>query len=251
MNTKRTTTGGLVLAALVAFYTYAQPALNDHLGWDLPALSQSAAPTVKPLEPTEPSRQTVQTEPTKAIKPGPLAGRVRKPAEEPGPVETPKPAELAKRLETSRSDQESVKGVTGQSQPSDAPELLHGLLKDLGNERYISPQGLLFTRGSAEGHRLVHLERHTVDDPSRPGKHGVFDGGMPGALKTIDRAYERAKKGQRTTKEMDEGRTIYTVDMGSRVGYVGGRDGNRLNKPMARRVRLVLDRNRVITAFPL
>lgn len=248
MNAKRTTTGGLVLAALVAFYTYAQPALNDHLGWDLPALSQSAAPTVKPLEPTEPSRQTVQTEQaesTKTIKPGPLAGRVRKPAEALGPVETPKPAE------TSRSDKESVKGVTGQSQPSDAPELLHGLLKDLGNERYISPQGLLFTRGSAEGHRLAHLERHTVDDPSRPGKHGVFDGGMPGALKTIDRAYERAKKGQRTTKEMDEGRTIYTVDMGSRVGYVGGRDGNRLKKPMARRVRLVVDQNRVITAFPL
>jgi hypothetical protein len=245
MNAKRTTTGGLVLAALVAFYTYARPALNDHLGWDLPALGQpttTVGPAVRPSEPTEPSEQA---EPTKAIKPGPLAGRVRK------PTEAPKPAEISKSVETSRNGKESAKGVTAESQPSDAPELLHGLLKDLGNERYISPQGLLFTRGSAEGHRLAHLERHTVDDPSRPGKHGVFDGGMPGALKTIDRAYERAKKGQRTTKETDEGRTIYTVDMGSRVGYVGGRDGNRLKKPMARRVRLVLDQNRVITAFPL
>lgn len=228
MNAKRTTTGGLVLAALVAFYTYAQPALNQHLGWDLPALSQPSAPVVKPSERTEPSRQTANTEQaesTRTIKPGPL--------------------------ETTRRGKDTVKGVTAESKPSDAPELLHGLLKDLGNERYISPQGLLFTRGSAEGHRLAHLERHTVDDPSRPGKHGVFDGGMPGALKTIDRAFERAKKGQRTTKEMDEGRTIYTVDMGARVGYVGGREGNRMRKPMARRVRLVLDQNRVITAFPL
>ncbi len=74
---------------------------------------------------------------------------------------------------------------------------------------------------------------------------------MPGALKTIDRAYERAKTGQKTTKEMDEGRVIYTVDMGGRVGYIGGQDGNRQKKPMARRVRIVLDQQRVITAYPL
>lgn len=74
---------------------------------------------------------------------------------------------------------------------------------------------------------------------------------MEGALATIDRAYERAKKNQRTTKKVDDGRTIYTVDMGKRVGYVGGRDGNRKRKPMARRVRLVLEGTRVITAYPL
>jgi len=128
---------------------------------------------------------------------------------------------------------------------------LYGILKDLGGERFVSPAGLMFTRGGAEGHRLDHLERHTEDDPGRPGKHGVFDGGMENALKTIDRAYERAKTGTRTTKEVDQGRTIYTVDMGGRVGYIGGQDGNRQRKPMARRVRLVLDQNRVITAYPL
>ena len=109
----------------------------------------------------------------------------------------------------------------------------------------------MYTRGSAEGHRLEHLRRHTEDQPRRPGSHGVFDGGMAGALKTIDRAYERAKNNQRTTRKRDEGRDILTVDMGGRVGYVGGRDGNRRRKPMARRVRLVLDGQRVITAYPL
>ncbi len=74
---------------------------------------------------------------------------------------------------------------------------------------------------------------------------------MAGALKTIDRAYERAKTGQRTTKQIEEGRVVYTVDMGGRVGYIGGQDGNRTKKPMARRVRIVLDQQRVITAFPL
>lgn len=88
------------------------------------------------------------------------------------------------------------------SKTSADANLLYGLLKDLGGDRYASPAGLMFTRGSAEGHRLDHLERHTEDDPSRPGKHGVFDGGMEGALKTIDLAYERAKTGSRTTKEV-------------------------------------------------
>lgn len=134
--------------------------------------------------------------------------------------------------------------------PSD-PSLKYGLLQEIGRDRYLSPAGLLYTPGSAEGHRLEHLKRHTADQPSRPGKHGVFDGGMEGALTSIEKAYEKAQAEQRTTTEVDGNRTIYTVDMGKRIGYVGGREGNQKRKPMARRVRLVLEGNRVITAFPL
>jgi len=134
--------------------------------------------------------------------------------------------------------------------PQVAPNLKYGLLREIGRERFMSPAGLIYTPGSREGHRLKHLERHTVDDPDRPGPHGVFDGGMEKALQTIDNAYERAKKNQRTTKKEDRGRTVYTVDMGGRVGYVGGRDGNRRRKPAARRVQLVLEDNRMITAYP-
>lgn len=129
--------------------------------------------------------------------------------------------------------------------------LRYGILREIRPERFMSPQGLQYVPGSAEGHRLEHLRRHTADQPSRPGKHGVFDGGMEGALKTIDRAYELAKKKQRTTTQVDGKRTIHTVDLGKRVGFVGGREGNRRRKPMARRVKLVLEGNRVITAFPL
>ena len=130
-------------------------------------------------------------------------------------------------------------------------DLLYGMLREVSRDRFISPAGLQYTPGSAEGHRLEHLRRHTKDDPGRPGSHGVFDGDMEGALKTIDRAYVRAKKGQRTTKKVDDGRTIYTVDMGGRIGFVGGRDGGRKRNPMARRVRMVLEGTRVITAYPM
>jgi hypothetical protein len=139
----------------------------------------------------------------------------------------------------------------GAGQRGTDPTLKYGLLREVSRDRYLSPAGLLYAPGSAEGHRLEHLRRHTIDDPSRPGSHGVFDGEMAGALKTIDRAYELAKKGQRTTKQEDQGRTIYTVDMGSRIGYVGGRDGGRRRKPMARRVRIVVEGNRLITAYPM
>ena len=129
--------------------------------------------------------------------------------------------------------------------------LLHGLLHEISNDQYLSPAGLIYGPGSAEGHRLDHLQRHVKDQPKRPGKHGVFDGGMQGALKTIDDAYQRAQKQQRTTKTVDRNRTIYTVDLGKRIGFVGGQDGGRRRNPMARRVRLVLEGKRVITAYPM
>src|SRR5690606_29096933 len=132
-----------------------------------------------------------------------------------------------------------------------ADDRLYGVLRQVSPDRYVSPAGLLYTPGSAEGHRLEHLRRHTKDDPSRPGSHGVFDGDMKGALATIDDAYQRAKKGQRTTTQQEDGRTIYTVDMGGRIGFIGGREGNRKRQPMARRVRLVVEGNRVITAYPM
>lgn len=148
----------------------------------------------------------------------------------------------------SQSDRQETEAPTIEAADE---SLRYGLLREVGNERFISPAGLMYTPGSAEGHRLEHLRRHTADHPGRPGKHGVFDGGMEGALKTIDQAYENAKAGKRTTKKNDQRRTIYLVDMGKRVGFVGGRDGNRQRKPMARRVQLVLEGNRVITAYPL
>jgi hypothetical protein len=74
---------------------------------------------------------------------------------------------------------------------------------------------------------------------------------LAGALRTIDLAFERAKSGQNTATQVDDDRTIYTVDLETRVGYVGGSSGRRRSNPPAHRVRLVLEGNKVVTAYPL
>jgi hypothetical protein len=131
-------------------------------------------------------------------------------------------------------------------------ELRFGLLREESPNRFLSPAGLLYTPGSEEGHRLDHLARHLSDQPERPGAHGVFDGEMEGALLSIDEAYEMAKAKKSGVQTEENGtRTIYTVNMGRRIGFVGGREGNRRNRPMSRRLRLVVEGNQVITAFPI
>ncbi len=258
---KPTSIGGLLLLVVaVVVYSVVQPGLNARFGWNLPGLQQPDAVVAKP--------GAASSEATGRLQDGRRKESTRDTADEPfddaalvsdspqaeatlpsdGPLASPRrqapaavqPAETTPSPRATQSDQRAARG-----------ELRYGLLADEGGERYRSPAGLLYTRGSQEGHRLKHLERHVVDNPSRPGSHGVFDGGMEGALATVDQAYRRALAGARTTKQEEDGRVIYTVDLGKRVGFVGGRDGQRQKHPLARRVRLVLEQDRVITAYPM
>lgn len=246
---KKTTVVGVVIAILIGGYTLLQPAINEATGWQLPAIAQQDRSDASAAEESSKS------------KPSPGSEAAAKPETE---SERRKNTDSQRKLDSEKKNDSTEKNQEeGGPQPETTPSasaaatdqsdssLKFGLLRDVGNQRYVSPAGLMYTRGSAEGHRLEHLRRHTEDQPNRPGKHGVFDGGMEGALKAIDKAYENAKAGKRTSKQTDRNRTIYTVDMSKRVGYVGGRDGNRRGKPMARRIKLVLEGNRVITAFPL
>lgn len=130
-------------------------------------------------------------------------------------------------------------------------ELLHGVLRSLGREEYVSPAGLRYTRGSAEGHRLRHLERHLVDQPERSGRHGVFNGDMGQFLKHIDQGYLRAKQRQpQTSTHVEDERTIYEATFDKPIGFIGGREGARLRHPSTNKLRVVVDEDRVITAFP-
>ncbi|MGI9474379.1 MAG: hypothetical protein ACR2NZ_22750 [Rubripirellula sp.] len=193
---------------------------------------------------------SVRTNETRS--PGPLAGRMNSTSQSQRGPPTGRDADSATNASAvSRNNTRGSSNATEERSSGGQDDLSYGLLREISADRFMSPAGLLYTPGSAEGHRLEHLRRHTKNDPGRPGSHGVFDGGMEGALTAIDQAYDRAKKGQRTTKKTDQGRTIYTVDMGKRIGYVGGRDGGRRRNPMARRLRLVLEGNRVITAYPM
>ncbi len=224
---KRFTTAGVLGALVLIGYTVAQPHLNARLGWNLPAI-QATNPPAAP-QPAPPS----------------AAETTAKPQSE----DSAQPAE--RRSESAR-DQAKPSASPPAAEPAAAPSLKYGILRDLGRERYLSPAGLQYTPGSQEGHRLEHLKRHLADQPSRAGSHGVFEGDMEAVLRLLDQAYGKAKANAAgVTEQQDQDRTIYTVDMGKRIGYVGGRDGNRRRKPMARRLRIVLEGTRVITAYPL
>ncbi len=259
------TVGTAAVVVFIAAYSFAQPLLNERLGWDLPSLQHDSGGQVAAgadsrndhAQATPATRTVATAQTTESAKKSPKSKenpKAKTPAASATKKQT-KPGEsgvkrgpLADRLRASKRDQsKSPRGPPQTPQADD--DLVHGLLREVGRDRYMSPAGLLYGPGSAEGHRLEHLRRHTKDIPARPA-HGVFDGEMEGALKTIDQAYEKAKKGVRTTKKVDQSRTIYTVDMGKRIGYLGGKAGARKRNPMARRVRLVLEGKQVITAYP-
>jgi len=100
---KQMTFGGLVLAFVIALCTYAQPILNERMGWNLPALPKTGSAEVAE------SKTTTKT--ASEPKPGPLADRPVASSTKP----TIKPA------------------------PASDLNLLSGLLKDLGGEDACCP----------------------------------------------------------------------------------------------------------------
>lgn len=124
-------------------------------------------------------------------------------------------------------------------------------LVEIGRDTYRTPAGLVYGPGSRHRHRIQHVMAHSRDEPNRPGQHGVFDANdQSGVLKLIDEVYEKAQRGETVSRQEQDSRTVYEVDLGRRIGFVGGQTGNRRNRPSARHVRLVVEGNRLITAFP-
>jgi hypothetical protein len=102
---------------------------------------------------------------------------------------------------------------------------------------------------------VQHVLRHAEDIPSRPGPlpHGVFDAGRSGTLRVIDEAWAIAQRGGPGVTVIQEGnRTVYIIDMGRRVGYIGGQGGADMGNPAAYRIKLVIENgNQVVTAYPI
>jgi hypothetical protein len=125
-------------------------------------------------------------------------------------------------------------------------------LKQLGPTTWLSPVGLRYAgRDPAGLTRLEHVARHFRDQPDRPGPHGVFDGGEGVAWAVIDEAWERAER-QRLAPEREGDRSSFTVPMGRRIGYLGGRAGKSQGNPALSRVFMVFETGtkNIITAFP-
>jgi hypothetical protein len=249
----------VIVFALVA-YGLGQPVANRQLGWNLPSLasllgnkdavlaereqqstpSKSADTDKQAANPTSKARDSRKpTDATESSAPQPSKGQSGSAASGEGSEST------ANKSRNSRPPA-TTKPSAGKDE-----DLLHGLLKEVGNEDYLSPAGLRYTRGGEEGHRLKHLARHLEDQPDRPGKHGVFIGDMPQVLKWLDEAYGRALAGAKgTSKREEDGRTVYEASFSKPIGYIGGRDGARQKNPDSKRLRMVVDDNRLITAFP-
>lgn len=150
--------------------------------------------------------------------------------------------------EVDRTDSISTT-ISDKSQTKDTPAL--GELREIRNNVFESTAGLRYVPGSADGHRLKHVMQHAKDDLTKP-KHGVFEGDRDQILAIIDEAYEKAKKGGKDVRNSEEGaRTVYIVNLGRKIGYVGGSSGERSGNPDCRYVQLVLeDGNVVVTAYP-
>lgn len=135
---------------------------------------------------------------------------------------------------------------------SQADQEILGQLKARAGGELVSTAGLRYQKGGREGHRLDHIRRHDDDLPNRDGQHGVFDGDEAKMLAIIDEAYLRVKEKHPSARIRHEGsRTVATVNLRRDIGYVGGVEGRRKGNPKVQGVKLILERDSVITAYPV
>ncbi len=143
-------------------------------------------------------------------------------------------------------------GSAAESKPSagtsDTSQNGQQVLTRVGRD-FKSREGLVYRAGSnGQGHDHVLL--HAKDNLSKPA-HGVFDDKSQ-VFALVDEAYKKIKSGSRDVQTSKQGsKTAYTVKMGRRVGYKGGRSGKQQGQPKLTRIKLILvEGNRVITAYP-
>lgn len=145
------------------------------------------------------------------------------------------------------SRQEKKKSSEGKEQPSSKERLT-----EIRPDVYESLAGLIYGKGSEDGHRLKHILQHADDEPSKK-VHGVFEGDREKILEWIDDAWTRYQKQEATVRSsLQNSRIVITAKMNQRIGYVGGEEGERKGHPECRFLRLVVDKpNKIVTAYPV
>ena len=120
-----------------------------------------------------------------------------------------------------------------------------GRLRSSGPGSWDSSGGLRYTGTDRDNlNRVQHVLKHADDVPNRPGAygHGGFDSGRTGALRDIDEAWGRVQQGGPNVTATSQGnRMKYEIDMGRRVGYVGGQAGGAAGNPAANSIRLIVE----------
>ena len=136
--------------------------------------------------------------------------------------------------------------------PNTEPDEQAPFLVEVSENVFESPAGLVYRSGSVDGHRVDHVLSHAKDIPSKP-IHGVFRGDREEIFRLIDEAWQIAQtRGPpQVETEQNRDRTVLTVDMKRPIGFVGGQSGKRQGHPECRKVRLVVEDQNVITAYPM
>jgi len=244
----------LGIIAILIGYWLLQPLANRTFGWTLPSLVQivnNDYSVSKKKELTKPKVKSDENQSTRARAPDSVSVTPKPSKSKPTPVDSVSPkVNVPKTPSAAPATSSRVQSAELNNKGTEQGPT-YGYLKSIGRDRYESPEGLVYAPGSEEGHRLKHVERHTKDIPDRPGSHGVFEGDMPTFLVTIDKGYRLAMaKGNGTQTREEDGLSVLEVTFDKKIGFVGGSDGRRKGTPSTKRLRIVLNGDRVITAFP-
>lgn len=250
-----------IIAALIV-YVLLQPRLNQWFGWNLPSVASLTGDEPAKTQP----KKKADAKPSSASKSNKSQAATDYPELESTAPEQKKPEQKSpdkpkassdpnnpppSKSKASSNGTESSK-TSGSATKSKSPsQSVEDYLKEVGKNRFESPAGLIYKPGSEEGHRLKHIERHLKDIPDRPGSHGVFDGSMVEFLIAIDDAVTRAKRKLKgTSMEEDDGAMVYEASFDKPIGFLGGETGKRKKNPKVKKMRVVIQDDAVITAFP-
>jgi hypothetical protein len=250
-----------IIAALIV-YVLLQPRLNQWFGWNLPSVASLTGDEPAKSQP----KKKADAKPSSASKSNKSQAATDYPELESTAPEQKKPEQKSpdkpkassdpnnpppSKSKASSNGTESSK-TSGSATKSKSPsQSVEDYLKEVGKNRFESPAGLIYKPGSEEGHRLKHIERHLKDIPDRPGSHGVFDGSMVEFLIAIDDAVTRAKRKLKgTSMEEDDGAMVYEAAFDKPIGFLGGETGKRKKNPKVKKMRVVIQDDAVITAFP-
>ena len=191
-------------------------------------------PSVAQTEPVAPRTGTSGTGPQLA----PPKTTAKPPLTKPTTSVATKPAQSATQTTPSRP--------TTTTPPAQPPQPKLGVLNLVGRDRYESTAGLVYSE-----YRIEHVMEHSRDHPDKPS-HGVFEGTQDEIFAVIDEAYQLAqKKGPPQVVIEDQGdRTTYTVNLNRKIGHGGGQSGARRRNPPLKMVKIVLEGDEVVTAYP-
>jgi hypothetical protein len=242
--------GLVVLLLLVVGYLLLRPWLESKLGIELPGVFEEQRVAGGPQRDSE-EEASAATDATVADT-STNTNEARVPQRQPDAAADGEPASSSTTDVEPGDDQiDAVNpsaSTTAGNSTNDEPAL--GQLTEIGRGSLRSTAGLVY-RSLRSEHRIDHVLRHAEDDPDRP-VHGVFDGDRAEILAVIDEAWQMAQqRGPPAVQtEQQDDRTVYIIDLGRRIGYVGGQSGQRRRHPACRHLQLVVEGDEVVTAYP-